>query len=262
MRALASTAALIAASLVPAQTPAVDASLPERIKELRALVKHPRMEDDYRAIDRIRELAKDPAARHPKDQERIADALGDVFRAGKTRPPGQSQLYEAAADALASFGADGARALQKAATDDRVSGREYARLRAHLVRALGRTKDESQVDWLLEQALRSPDDPVLAAAGEALGNFTALPVPKLRDVVKRMVGRFGEWDMRASQLDPTDPNAPIDLGPQNARATLDHVRGPWNATLRALTGQSLSDAPDWQRWLNKNKEWLPPGRKP
>ena len=28
-----------------------------------------------------------------------------------------------------------------------------------------------------------------------------------------------------------------------------------------LTGQNFSDAPEWQRWHNKNKDWVPPGRK-
>ena len=101
MRLLAPFAVLVFATAGPAQTPAVDPALPDQLKELRALVKHPRMEEDFRAIDRIRELCKDPEKRAPKDQERIVDALGDVFRTGKARPPQKTQLYEAAGDALA-----------------------------------------------------------------------------------------------------------------------------------------------------------------
>jgi HEAT repeat protein len=127
-----------------------------------------------------------------------------------------------------------------------------------MIEALGRTKDQAQVEFLLEQALRSPDDDIMAAAGGALAEFRDLPIKPRRELVKDLVSRYGEWHMKATQPEPSDPNAPVDFTPQNARQTLNKIEPRWTATLQALTGQTFSSAPDWQRWLNKNKEWQPP----
>lgn len=226
------------------------------------MVKQPKMTEDFRAIGLIQQLAAKPEALHPKDQARIVKALGNVFDRGRVRPPDGTHLYREAADALAKFGEEAGRTLQRAIDDDRIKDRDYAPLRAHMIVALGRTKDEKQVDWLLEQALRSPDDDVLAAAGEALGNFTELPMRPRREVVKRMIRFLGGLVEKASRPINPDPNAPIDFSPQNARATLDKVQSKWNATLAALTGQNFSEQSDWQHWLNKNPDWTPPGGAP
>lgn len=252
---------VVVAAAAVAQEPAVDANLPAQIKQLRTFVKNPKMEDDLRALDAIELMVAAPDKRNPRDLDRIADAIGEVFELGKLRSPEHTRLYEHAAKALATLGTRGAKPLRAAIEHARFKDRDYARLRARLVEALGETKDEAQAEFLLDLALRSPDNPVLAAAGQALGNFTALPTAKLRDVVKRLVSRYGEWTMQASAMESSDPNAPIDLAPQNARETLVHVRTKWNTALGQLTGQSFQDAAEWQRWLNKNKDWLPPGRK-
>ncbi|MGE3173238.1 MAG: hypothetical protein AB7O97_11490 [Planctomycetota bacterium] len=243
-------------------TPAVgpDPLLPDQLDQLRDMVKDRKMEQDYQAIELIRRVVGEPAKRHPKDRDRIVDALGDVFRLGRIRPPDQSQLYEAAADGLAEFGLDASKRLHKALEDERFDDREYRKLRSRMILALGRTADPRYADWLLDEALRSPWNEVMAAAGAALRNYTDLPTRKLRDVVKRLISRFGEIDMEARQLDRTDPAAPIDFGPQNARERLEVISGEWNATLQRLTGESLHSAPEWQHWYNKNKDWLPPGR--
>jgi hypothetical protein len=247
-----------AGAQAPAAAPVQDAALPEQLKELKTMLGDRKMDEDFRAINLIQQLGKDADKRHPKDAAAIVKALGGVYRTGKQRPPDQAHVYREAADALAGYGAEGAKELQKAITDERLKGREYVPVRAHMLAALGRSKDEKQVEFLLQQALRSPDDDIMAAAGEALGNFTALPIKPRRELVKDLVGRYGEWHLKATQPDPTDPNAPIDFGPQNARQTLTKIEGKWNATLRALTGQSFGNAPDWQRWINKNKDWEPP----
>jgi hypothetical protein len=252
--------AAIAAGQDPPPGPKPDPSLPEQLDRLREMVKDRRMQQDYQAIELIRVVAAEPQRRTARDRDRIVDAIGDVFRTGRLRPPDKVQLYETAGDTLAEFGEAGAKRLHAALTDDRIDGRDYRLLRARMIRALGRTKDDHQVEWLLDQALRSPDDDVVAAAGAALGEYGHLPTPRLRDIVKRMISRYGEWDMQARQLDPIDPNAPIDFGPQNARETLRHIAGDWNATLARLTGVSLQTAPDWQHWQNKNTDWVPPGR--
>lgn len=260
VRCLAALLACLGA--IAAQDPPVDPGLPAQLTELKKLVKNPKMEEDLRAYDMIEALLLNADKRNPKDLDKIAGAIGDVFKTGKVRAPDNLRLYDKAADALARMGERGAKPLRAAVTDQRFKDRDYAKLRAHLLVALGKTKDPGQAEFLLEQAMRSPDDEVLAAAGEALGNFGHIDLPKVRDIAKKLVGRLGEWNALATQIDKPDPNGgPIDLAPENARRTLRAVRGPWNTTLSTLTGASLSDPDEWARWLNKKRDWTPPGRK-
>jgi hypothetical protein len=137
--------------------------------------------------------------------------------------------------------------------------KDATNLRAHLILALGRTKDDKQVDWLLDQTTRSPQDEIRAAAGEALGNYTALDIKGRREIVKQILREWGSLHSSATTAAPTDPNVPIDPGPENARNTLRAVEGKWNGTLAALTGLSMTQFADWQRWLNKNPGWSSPG---
>jgi hypothetical protein len=237
-------------------TPPVDAGLPEQLKELRELVADKKLADDQKAIGQIELLTRNIEQRHPKDQERLAKALGEVFRTGKLRTGEHDVLYRQAGDALAKLGKLGGKELRKALDDDRFD-KQFGLL-AHWILALGRTADHDQVDWLLDTTTRSPHDELRAAAGEALGGFTSLPLDGKRRIVKAIVREWGSQHQQATTPDPVDPNQPIPMQPQNARRTLQRVEGPWNATLQQLTGVSLSAFADWQRWLNKNPDWVPP----
>ena len=255
--------AMLAMLLGPAATgqdaPAAsqDPTLPALLAELDDLVKDRKMEQDLQAIALVRRLASAPQAMHPKDHDRVARALGAVFRTGRLRPVDRLQLYEETAQALGTFGADGAKELRKAAEDSRF-GRDYVRFRATLIDNLGRTQDPKQVEWLLEQALRSPEDDIMAAGGGALGYHKDMELRQRRDVVKRLLVRWGELESKSSVPDNNNPGAPVNFGPQNARATLGRVRARWHGTLATLTGQNHRSFEDWQRWLNKNPDWTPP----
>lgn len=251
-------AAAIAQAPVAAPPP-VDPALPDLLKELKSLVAEPKMTADFQAIGLVQKLAQAPEQRNPKDKERLAKAFGDVFRTGKLRPADKQHLYKETADALGKFGADGAKELFKTLGDPRI--KDDVPLRCHLIQALGRTQDDKQVDWLLDQTTRSPHDEIRAAAGEALGNFKDLELKLRREVVKQIVREWGSLHSSATTPAPTDPNAPIDSGPENARRTLRAVEGKWNNTLAALTGASMTQYMDWQRWLNKNPAWVPPNHK-
>ncbi|HEX5053166.1 MAG TPA: HEAT repeat domain-containing protein [Planctomycetota bacterium] len=250
--------ALLAAGPAVAQTPepAPDPDLPNLLKELKSLVSDRAMADDFQAIGLIQKLSKEPDKINPKDAEKIAKSLGDVFKTGKVRPPEKDILYRETADALSKFGAEGAKAIAKALGDNRF--KDMIALQAHMILALGKTKDEKQVDWLLDTTTRSPHDELRGAAGEALGNYTSLAIRERRDVVKGIIREWGSLQSKATTLDSNDPNAPIDPGPQNARKTLQVVEGKWNNTLHKLTGVQNTQFTDWQRWLNKNPNWEPP----
>ena len=249
----------LAAQTPAAAVPPVDPALPDQLKELKSLVAEPKMIADFQAIGLIQKLCKDLAARNPKDKERLAKALGDVFRTGKLRPKDKDILYRETADALAQFGTDGSKELAKVIADARF--KDLIELQAHLILALGRTKDPQHVDWLLETTTRSHRDELRAAAAEALGSYDELELRTRREVVKAIIREWGGLHQQATSPDPTDPNQPIPAQPQNARRTLRAVEGKWNATLQKLTGNSNSTFTDWQRWLNKNPGWVPPGSK-
>jgi len=250
---------LAAAAVAQDAAPPVDPALPEQLKQLRAFVIDTKMLSDMQAVGLMQKLTQNLETRNPKDKERLAKAFGDVFRAGKLRTGPKEVLYRETADELAKFGELGAPEIQKALADTR--WKDNRPLLSHMILALGRTKDAKHVDWLLDTTTRSPIDELRAAAGEALGNFTGLDLRPRRDVVKAIVREWGSLHSRATTPDPTDPSAPIDPGPRNARETLRAVEGKWSSTLTKLTGVSHSGFAEWQRWLNKNPGWTPPSAK-
>lgn len=246
------------ASVLAAQAPAappVDPTLPERLKDLKALIADTKMLGDMQALGLMQKLTQGLDARNPKDKERLARGFGDVFRTGKLRTGPKEVLYRETADELAKFGVDGAKEIAKAFGEQRF--KDNHPLQAHFLLALGRTKDDKQIDLLMETTTRSPIDALRAAAGEALGNYTELDIKPRREVVKSIVREWGSLHAKATEPSPTDPNAPIDMAPQNARQTLRECEGKWANTLTRLTGASFSGFMEWQRWLNKNPNWSP-----
>jgi len=257
---LRTLAALLTASVALAQAPdkPVDPTLPDRLKQLKSMVKDRKMRMDFQAIGLIQDLVKAPDTLNPKDQTKLAKALGDVFRDGKLRQPGQDHLYREAGDALGKLGEDGSKYLMRNLKNKRL--KDNVPLRAYLIEALGRTKDEKQVDWILDEAVRSPHDEIRGAAGSALGEFTEIKIKPRREIVKALIREWGSLHSKATAPVQTDPNAPIDFAPDNARKTLRVVETRWRRTLMRLTGQKIGQFQDWQRWLNKNPRWKPPAQ--
>jgi hypothetical protein len=242
-----------------APVPAADPALPEQLKTLKTMIADPKMEEDFRAITLIQKLGTDLEKRNPKDLEKIAKGLGDVFKTGKVRPPDNAHVYTEASKVLALLNEDGAKELAKALTDTRLKDRDYVVVRAQMMVELGRTKDVKQIDWLLDQARTSPHDAIMAAGGEALGFFENADIKQKREIVDKLIKRYGEVHAKATQPEPTDPTQPIDLSPQNARETLNKIQSKWTSTISTLTGQNFTGYLEWQRWLNKNPNWVPRG---
>ena len=246
-------------TMATAQAPAVppvDPTVPDRLKELKSLVADSKMAGDMQAVSLMQALTKEPDKQNPKDRERIVKGLGDVFRHGKVRTADKDILYREASDALAKLGHEAGPELAKAFGDLRF--KDAFPLQAHFLLAIGKTQDDKQVELLLEVSSRSIHDELRAAAGEALGQYTSLEMKARREVVKSLVRSWGSLHQQATTPDPTNPNQPIPLQPQNARKTLRAVEGKWGTTLTRLTGASNTSFMDWQRWLNKNPNWVGP----
>ncbi len=236
-----------------AKDPPADPAVPKRIAELKRYAKNLKMEDDFQAIGLMQALTKTPDKQNSKDQKKIAKGLGDVFKLGKVREGQKDILYREAADGLAKYGKDGAKELSRAVENKRF--KDNLSLRAHMLRALGKTKDDKQIDYLLEVTSRSPRDPLRAASGEALGNFTEAKIRDKREIVSQIIRAWGSLASESTRPVSNNSNGPVDFGPQNALRILRACEGHWVRTLQKLTGMSLTKFPDWQRWQNKNKNW-------
>lgn len=233
--------------------PPVDPMIPKRISELKGYVKNRKMTDDFQAIGLIQALTKAPSQQNSKDKKKLAKGLGDCFKLGKVREGRKDLIYREAADALAKYEADGAKELSKYVENKRF--KDNISLRAHIVRALGKTADDKQIDFLVEVTSRSPHDELRAASAEALGNFTEAKIKDKREIVKMIIRAWGSQHSEATRAVSNDPNGPQDFGPQNARRILRSCEGKWVATLQKLTGATHRKFMDWQRWQNKNKRW-------
>lgn len=250
---------LLVCGAASAQTPAVppvDPTLPDKLKELKTLVGDSKMAGDMQAVSLMQSLTKAPEAMNPKDKERLAKGLGDVFRHGKLRTADKDILYREASDALAKLGPVAGTELAKAFGDVRF--KDAHPLLAHFLLAIGRTQDDKQVELLADVLSNSPHDELRAAAGEAIGHYTALDMKPRRELVKTVIRTWGSLHQQATTPDPNNPNQPIPMQPQNARKTLRACEGKWAASLGKLTGVTHTSFMDWQHWLNKNPNWTGP----
>ena len=108
-------------------------------------------------------------------------------------------------------------------------------------------RDPKQIKFLLDEASRSPDDGVKAAAGRALRHFEEHPSKERVQIVKQLVQAFANVANQAARIGSQDPTT------ETAKRTLRAISEPWNETLGVLTGESLRTAPEWRSWWNDNK---------
>ena len=235
------------------QEPPVDKLIPKRISELKGYIKNRKMTDDFQAIGLMQSLTQAPEQQNSRDKKKVAKGLGDCFKLGKVREGGRDRIYRQAADALAKYGADGAKELAKYIDNKRF--KDNLSLRAHMLRALGKTQDDKQIDYLIEVTSRSHHSELRAASGEALGNYTNADIKDKREIVKMIIRAWGSLESEASRPVGNDPNGSVDFGPGNAQAILGACRGKWRTTMQKLTGVTNRDFRQWQRWENKNKRW-------
>lgn len=242
-----SFAAVLAAQNPPAAK-GPDKEVAEQIAALKEAHADKKFANDARGVEAIDKLViKSKAGVDPKDQLAIVKALESVLMTGKQRPHDAATLYVGAAQALGYCGADGAKVLKEAYAGKRYPDkREWVPLREHLLKNLGRTKDESMVKFLVNEAVRSPEPALMAAAGEALGNYEEAKEPVRKEVVSELLRKYGELSEMASNLG-------ANVNAQNAQERLSAIKDKWNTTLGKLTKQNFATFREWQQWHNKNK---------
>lgn len=182
-----------------------------------------------------------------KDKAAVVKVFGEAFTGGKLRPHDQTSLYAASAMALGYCGAEGAKVLKAAYTNKSrfPEKTDWVPLREQLLKNLGRTKDESMVKFLVNEACNHHEAALQKSAGEALGNFEGSKDTIRKDIVSDLLVRYGELN----QLATGNPS----LDQQNAAERLATIKTPWFETLAKLTGQSFDKFGEWQQWYNKHK---------
>lgn len=239
---------LLAAQVPPAPPKGPDKEVAEKLVVLKEVVldkKCARDAEGLQVIDFL--LQKVQAGLEPKDRQAVVKALGDVFSHGKLRGHDNVGLYVGAAAALGYCGPEGAKVLKATFLDKRFPEKtDWVPLREQLLKNLGRTKDESMVKFLCNEARRNPEASLQASAGEALGNFEDSKESIRKEIVGELLVRYGELNQLASQI-----GSSIDAN--NAQDRLATLKDKWNTALAKLTRQNFDKFGDWQQWFNKHK---------
>lgn len=248
----ASFAVLALVAMVAAQDPAPEKGqnkeIADKIAVLKDVVADKKLAREDEGLKIIDELHKARESADPKDQAAIVKALEGVLNNGKLRPPDNIGLYAGAAMALGYCGADGAKVLKAAYVNKRFpEKKEWVPFREHLLKNLGRTKDESMVKFLTNEARRNPEAALQASAGEALGNFEESKEVVRKEIVGELLVTYGELSELASQMGSANVQA------QNAQDRITALKDKWNTALARLTRQNFDKFRDWQTWYNKNK---------
>ncbi len=135
-----------------------DPEVAEKLGDLDDIVTNRKMERDAEAGAVLTALIlKWRGGLCEKDQKQIVKGIGNVFLKGKVRPAEQAQIYIAAATALGETDESGADPLEKAFESKRFPDKpEWVQLRESLLRAMGKTKNEKKVKFLIDTARRGP----------------------------------------------------------------------------------------------------------
>jgi len=230
----------------PPKTP--DPQIAKDVAEFKKLVADKQMSKDLEARAHLGKWVQSYETMHPKDQAAVVDVLADVLLRAKQRPPEKIELYDAAAVALSRMGKNGAKVLKDAFNHPRFGKSDWVGLRSRLIAALGQTQDMNYWNFILDTALRDPEDQIMAKAGEALGNYEKADIKVRREIVKKLLKRFVEIHNQSRTESLDDPVA------ETRKRTYAAIADPWNTTLAKLSGQAFRSPQDWERWWNNHKD--------
>ncbi len=252
---------LMATAMTPAMTqelaaqvkPAAAKPDPEvkaKLSEFKKLIKNRKGVKDAEAIQIVDGVLTSFDKLHPKDKKAFAQALYEPLKNPRVkRPPVDARLFKAVIVALGKTGRDGSKYLASAFKDKKRFGhKDWRSLRAEMLKNLGKTKDLKYVKFLTDEARRNIEDTLMAAAGQALGEFADMDLKVRKPIAKDLIKKFANIYENA--------NANLDSGDLQRKTWEDRykaVADPWNTALQKLTKQNLRHPNDWLRFYNKNK---------
>lgn len=204
--------------------------------------------DEARAKQLVEKLAAEFAVCGTRDRAPIVRVLERCLAAKEQGKP-DAELVCHAARALAGMAPESLPVLERA-LDNKVLLKEKEVGRT-LVLALGKTRDKSAVKTLLA-LLDSSEDGIVAAAGEALGEYEganlALRKQLFEETLKAWMQAKDEKDSQVQQT--LDPNSPHDAA---ALKRYELLESAFATTLQRLSRQDARSVELWQRWFAKNK---------
>ncbi len=204
--------------------------------------------DEARTKELVERLATEFTVSGTKDRSAIVKVLERCLAAKQAGKP-DAALVCHATRALAAMAPESLPVLTRALDNktllkDKDIGRTLAL-------ALGKTRDKGSIKELFG-LLDSPDDTLVAAAGEALGEYEGVDLATRKqvfeEVLKTLMQAKDQKDAQTQQA--TDPNAPHD---DAAARRYDAIQAALSTTLQRLSKQEPRNADLWQRWWNKNK---------
>jgi hypothetical protein len=204
--------------------------------------------DEAHAKALIERLAAEFAVSGTRDRAPIVRVLERCLAAKEQGKP-DGELVCHAARALAGMAPESLPVLERALENKALL--KEPEIGRTLVLALGKTRDKAAVKALLGM-LDSPDGALVAAAGEALGEYegAALATRKqlFEEVLKALMQAKDQRDAQTQQT--LAPNAPHD---DTAAKRYDAIQAAFGTTLQRLSKQDARGADLWLRWWNKNK---------
>lgn len=222
--------------------------IPGLIKKLQAALPDAKKDGEIR--ETIDKLVAGVAKMDVKTRKDVAHGLGAVFNAKRTHEA--CEIFTSAANALGQLGADGAAELRKVIDQKPYKNeKEWQTFRAQAVDNLGKTKDAASVKFLTD-LFRDIHNPIIAAAGKALGNFTDAAPAVRKEIVGEMVKTLESiYNQSKASVDPND------IQQKRFQETYTAIQDPWFGSLKSLTGQDLRDPTEWVKWWNKAKGKFP-----
>jgi len=245
---LLALAAWVSAQDEPKTPKEPDPQVQKDVAAFKELVADKKMARDTEATTFLNKWVSSYESMHPKDQAAVVEALGGVFLRAKQREPDKLELYSASAVVLGRMGKAGAKILKDAFGSPRFRKSEWVPLRGRLIEALGKTQELGYWDFILDTALRDPEDQIMAKAGEALANYEKADIKVRREIVKKLLKRFVEIQNQSRSDSLDDPVA------QTRQRTYAAIADPWNTTLAKLSGQAFRSPQDWEKWWNNHKD--------
>ena len=180
------------------------------------------------------------------EKKAFAAGIGFSLTSKRTRKPANDDIFRVTIRALGHTGKFGSEALIDGFKNKKFGKKPWINLRGAMLEALGATKDERNIKFLLKVARNGHVPEFLAKAGGTLRHFEKSKLATRKEICKDLIPKFGkiqsDVNSKASHLD------------RSSHILLAAISDPWNNTLRKLTRKNHVGAEKWQWFLNKEKE--------
>jgi hemoglobin-like flavoprotein len=207
--------------------------------------------EDTDAVAVIAQLATEFPKSGPKDKTAIANALSKCVEAQRAEPKKgefNNKLAIAAAEAMGQMGPESVQPLIGWIGHKNL--RRDIQLQRQLVLSLGKTRDPAAIKPL-NSALENKDAPIVAAAAEAMGEFSEAKIEVRKDLfsscIKALMAGKNAKDAEQSGSGAT---AHTNI----ATERYDVIAAPLLTTLHKLSKHEESTPELWERWWNKNRQ--------